>query len=150
MRWASYLEGDVTHGFHPLLGGVLLGGKHVRLVVGLHAKGRHVLFGTGLRQRGQDGDALGQADDLFVQLPGFLTGPASRAPTAARASARRRVEKLEAGDAVLAGGVQNEPVLLPFLPWKIKGGDPKSKVSFKTAENKRRFERVLNDSFPVD
>lgn len=109
-----YLEGDVTHGFHPFLGGALLRGEHVRLVVGLHTEGRHVFFGTGLRQRGQDGDALGQADDLFVQLPGFLVGAASRAPAAPRAS-RGRVEKLEAGDAVLAGGVQNKPVLLPFL-----------------------------------
>lgn len=123
LAWrTSYLEGDVTHGFHPLLGGVLLGGEHVRLVVGLHAEGGHVFFGTGLRQRGQDGDALGQADDLLVQLPGFLTGPASGAPAAPRAAARRRVEELEAGDAVLAGGVQNEPVLLPFLQWKIQRG----------------------------
>lgn len=118
----SYLEGDVTHGFHPFLGGVLLRGEHVRLVVGLHTEGRHVFFGTGLRQRGQDGDALGQADDLFVQLPGFLIGTASRASTAPRASARGRVEKLEAGDAVLAGGVQNEPVLLPFLRGESKRG----------------------------
>lgn len=86
-RRESYLKGDVTHGLHPLLGGALLRGEHVRLVVGLHAEGRHVFFGAGLRQRGQDGDTLGQADDLFVQPPGFLIGPASRGPAAPRASA---------------------------------------------------------------
>lgn len=118
----SYLKGDVTHGLHPLLGGALLRGKHVRLVIGLHAEGRHVFFRTGLGQRGQDGDTLGQADDLFVQLPGFLTGATARAPAAPRASARRGVEKLEAGDSVLAGGVQNEPVLLPFLSGEAKRG----------------------------
>ena len=81
----------------------------MRLVVGLHAEGRHVLFGTALRQRRQDGDALGQADDLLVELPGLLRGPAPRA------SAAPRVVELEAGDAVLAGGEQDEPVFLPFL-----------------------------------
>lgn len=143
----SYLEGDVTHGFHPLLGGVLLGGEHVRLVVGLHAEGGHVLFGTGLRQRGQDGDALGQADDLFVQPPGFLTGPASGAPAAPAAAARRRVEKLQAGDAVLAGGVQNEPVLLPFLEWKTKrGGCGKGvRLVSNPLKIKKHFERVISD-----
>lgn len=87
----------------------------MHLVVGLHTERRHVVFGTALRQRRQDGDALGQADDLLVQLPGFLIGPASRASAGPAPSPRGRVVELEAGDAVLAGGVQDEPVLLPFL-----------------------------------
>lgn len=105
----------------------------MRLVVGLHAEGGHVVLGAGLRQRGQDGDALGQADDLLVQPPRLLVGPASRA-AASRAAARAaaRVEKLEAGDAVLAGGVQNEPVLLPFL--SVWGG-MKSEINVRITEN---------------
>jgi len=87
----------------------------VGLVVGLHAERRHVVFGTALRQSRQDGDALRQADDLLVELPGFLTGPASGASAGPAHSARGRVEELEAGDAVLTGGVEDEPVLLPFL-----------------------------------
>lgn len=85
------------------------------LVVGFHAERRHVVFGAALGQRRQDGNAFGQADDLLVQLPGFLVGPASRASTPSAASSRWRVEEFEAGDAILAGRVQDEPVLLPFL-----------------------------------
>lgn len=47
------------------------------LVVGLHTECCHIFFGTALRQRRQDGNALGQADDLLVKLPGFFIGPAS-------------------------------------------------------------------------
>lgn len=93
----------------------------MRLVVGLHTEGGHVFFGAALRQRRQDGNALGQADDLLVELPGFLIGPASRASASPAPSARGRVVELEAGDAVLAGGVEDEPVLLPFLT-RGKGG----------------------------
>lgn len=117
-----YLKCDVTHGIHPVFGGVLLCSKHVRLVVGLHTEGGHVFFGAALRQRRQDGDALRQADDLLVELPGFLIGPASRASAGGTPSARGRVVELEAGDAVLAGGVEDEPVLLPFL-MSGKGGN---------------------------
>lgn len=84
-------------------------------VVRLHTKRRHVVFGAALRQRRQDGDALGQADDLLVQPPGLLIGAAARAAAGPAPSARGRVEELKAGDAVLAGGVEDEPVLLPFL-----------------------------------
>lgn len=114
---AKHLKGDVTHGVHPVLGRVLLSSEHVRLVVGFHAERRHVFFGTALRQRREDGYALGQADDLFVQFPGFFIGPASRPAARPAAPARGRVEELEAGDAILAGGVEDEPVLLPFLLW---------------------------------
>lgn len=85
---------------------MLLSRKDVRLVVGLHAEGRHVLLGAGLRDGGKDADTLGEADDLLVQLlgvGGFL------APTAAT------VVELQAGDAILTGRVENKPVLFPFL-----------------------------------
>lgn len=118
----SYLECDVAHGLHPVHGDGVLGGEHMRLVVGLHAEGRHVVFGAGLRHRRQDGDALRQPDDLLVQLPGFLIGPAPADPARARPPGCGRVEELEAGDAILAGGVQDEPVLLPFLKQrKVEG-----------------------------
>lgn len=117
-----YLECDVAHGLHPVHGSAVLSGEHVRLVVGLHAEGRHVVLGAGLRHRRQDGDALRQPDDLLVQPPGFLIGPAPAAPARARPPRRGRVEELEAGDAILAGGVQDEPVLLPFLKQrKVEG-----------------------------
>lgn len=113
-RATPSLEGDVTHEVHPLLGGALLGGEHVRLVVGLHAEGGHVVFGAVLCEGGQDGDALGQADDLLVQFPSLLTGAGeSGGPGAAP---RGRVEKLQPRNTVRTGWIQHEPVLLPFLP----------------------------------
>lgn len=110
-----YLKCDVTHGVHPVLSGILLCSKHVRLVVGFHAERRHVVFGTVLSQCREDGYAFRQADDLLVQLPGFLIGCAPRTSALTAASARGRVKEFEAGDAILAGGVQDKPVLLPFL-----------------------------------
>lgn len=85
------------------------------LVIGFHTEGCHVFFGTALSQRRQDGNALRQADDLLVQLPGFLVGPTARASAGPAPNPRGRVEEFEAGYAILAGGVQDKPVLLPFL-----------------------------------
>lgn len=99
---------------HPLLGSALFRSEHVHLVVGLHTKRLHVLFGVRIGQSGQNGDALRQADDLLVQLPGFLVGGAPGA-SGGPAPTRMRVKELEPGDAILAGGVEHEPVLLPFL-----------------------------------
>lgn len=91
-----HLKSNLTHLLYPVGGDVLLGGKDMRLVIGLHTEGSHVLFGAGLGDSGQDADALGQADDLLVQLLGigwFLT------PAAAT------VVELQASDAILAGRV---------------------------------------------
>lgn len=112
-REPTHLKCNLTHLFHPFRGDALLGSEHVGLVVGLHTKRRHVFFGTGLGQRRQDGDAFWQADDLLVQLPGFLIGFLAAAGNAS--STWRRIVELEAGDAVLTGGIEDEPILLPFL-----------------------------------
>lgn len=88
----------------------------MHLIVCFHTKRCHVVFGAALCQCRQDGNALGQANDLLVQLPGLLIGPAYGA-SATSTSTSRSVEELEAGDAILAGRVEDEPVLLPFL-WK--------------------------------
>lgn len=89
----------------------------MRLVVCFHAESCHVIFRAAFGQSGQNRDALRQADDLLVQLPGLLVGAASRGPAGAPSS---RVEELEASYAVLAGRVEDKPVFLPFLKKETK------------------------------
>lgn len=54
----SYPKGDLTHLLHPLCADASLCSEHMSLVVGLHTKGGHIVFGTGFSEGREDRDTI--------------------------------------------------------------------------------------------